>query len=151
MSETGFTIVEVIVTLTLAALFVAFFVQMFESIAAQQFSASRQAVAHNIAYSNLSKIPNSNAIEDLLGTGNGYVCSNSENSLTSNSSAPGTIIIASDGPHIETNTQGLPNPTQEVRAYSPLGCGNRLIKIESTVTYGFTSTQGEAVHATYIR
>ena len=153
VSETGFTIVEVIVTLTLAALFVAFFVQMFESIAAQQFSVSRQATAHNIASSNLSKFPSSSAIDDLLGSG-AYSCSpspSSENDLTSNPRAPGTVLIAPGSTHIEPDTQGLPNPVQEVRAYSPLGCSNGLIKIESTVSYGFTATQGEAVYATYIR
>lgn len=148
MSETGFTIVEVIVTLTLAAFFVAFFVQMFESIAAQQFSSVRQATAHNIAFSNLGKFPDSEAVKDVLG--GSFPCSDSINNLT-RGNVPGTVLISNSSPRRETNTQGLPNPTQEVRAYYPLGCGNSLIKIESKVSYGFSATQGEAIYATYVR
>lgn len=146
VGESGFTIVEVIVTLTLATLFLAFFVQMFESIAAQQFSTARQATANDIAFSNLSKFPSVDSVNDTIT----YNCTaGDQNDLTSTGTKTGTAIPTAD--YAETNTRGLPNPVQEVRVYSPLGCGNSLMKIESKVSYGFTSTQGEAVYATYVR
>ena len=150
VGETGFTIVEVIITLTLAALFLAFFVQMFESIAAQQFSTARQATANDIAFSNLSKFPTADSISDAVA--GGYTCTiGGQNDLTSAGTKTGTLVLDNSSPLREQELRGLPEPIQEVRAYSPLGCDNDLIKIESRVSYGFTRTQGEAIYATYVR
>lgn len=153
----GFTIVEMIVATVLAAVFLAFFIQMFRATSIQQISLSRQGHANNIAFSNLSKFPTKTSITSV---GSAYVCdastspSTNINNLTINPNAPGTVILNNTSSFRETNTQDLPGIVQEVRAFSPLGCdvpNNNLIKIISKVTYGFIGQQGEAVYATYIQ
>lgn len=145
--EQGFTVVEVLVTLVLSMLFLVFFIRMFEAINTQQLSTSRQAVANDIAYSNLSKFPTVGSIADV---GTAYTCGSSNN-LAANPDATGTVILSNSSGFRETNLRNLPEVTQEVRAYSPFGCSSELVKIRSIVRYGFSGQRGEAVYATYIQ
>lgn len=145
--EDGFTVVEVLVTLVLAMLFLVFFIQMFQAISVQQISTTRQSVANDIAYSNLSKFPTLDSIDDV---GPAYTCGSS-NDLSSNPNAAGTVILDNDDNYRETELRGLPDVTQEVRAYSPLGCSSPLVKIESAVYFGFSAQRGESIYATYIK
>ncbi|QHN43108.1 prepilin-type N-terminal cleavage/methylation domain-containing protein [Candidatus Mycosynbacter amalyticus] len=151
-SDTGFTLVEMLVTVVLIGIFIAFFVQMFRAGAAQQASIVRQAKANNLAYSNLSKFPRASSISPA------YVCdtstntSTNQNNLTINPNAAGTLILSDASANKEPTDSALPNATQEVRAYSPQGCGsNALVKLISTVTYGFTGQQTDASYATYVQ
>lgn len=154
--DTGFTIVEILVSMVLAMLFLVFFVRMFQAVAAQQVSVVRQSHANDIAFSNLSKFPTSSSIDDI---GASYTCDTSTsatantNNLTINPDANGTVILDDSSDYRETDLQQLPNASQEIRAYSPLGCGSggELVKLVSTVTYGFTGQQGKAVYATYVQ
>lgn len=145
--ETGFTVIEVVVTLVLSMLFLVFFTQMFQAITAQQLSVARQSSANNVAFSNLSKFPTINSISEV---GTAYACGNT-NDLSTDPDASGTLILSDSSSFRETNLQNLPEANQVVRAYSPLGCGHNLVKLVSRVTYGFEGQRGEAVYATYIK
>lgn len=145
--ESGFTIIEVLVTLVLAMLFLVFFIQMFQAITAQQLSVARQSAANDVAFSNLSKFPTVSSIADV---GTAYTCG-STNNLAADPNAAGTVILNDSSSFRETNLQNLPEANQAVRAYSPLGCSSSLVKVVSRVTYGFEGQRGEAVYATYIK
>lgn len=151
-AHAGFTVVEMLVTVVLAGIFIMFFTQMFRAGAAQQASIVRQAKANNIAYSNMSKFPRASNISPV------YVCdtstnaSTNQNNLTINPNAAGTLILSNSSSNKEPVDDSLPNTTQEVRAYSPQGCGsNTLVKLVSKVTYGFVGQQADTSYATYIQ
>lgn len=153
----GFTIVEMIVTVVLAGIFLTFFIQMYRATNAQQLSLIRQSTANDIARSNLAKFPTAAALPT-------YVCSttssNNPNNLTINPNAPGTSIpliaptATPSGPgevRREDTPDNLGTVTQEIRAFSPQGCGaNEPIKILSRVTYGYEGQQNTVEYATYV-
>lgn len=152
-SQQGFTIVEMIVTIVVAALFFTLFFQVYVVLESQRLVVARQAKASDVAYSNLRKfttrpagltcdgsmdlIANSNAPGKLLG----------DQTNTTNSSTYGFLAEPT------TVTQSLgPSSTQTVYAFAPSGCANFTtdpIKITSTVTYG---NNGDSVsHASTIK
>lgn len=141
-SSAGFTIVEMLVTVVLAGMFLAFFVQMFRATAAQQTSLVRQSSANDIARSNLSKFPNTSSIP-------GYTC-DSTNDLSSNPNAAGTQILAAA--NYEPDPGNLGTLNQTVYAFSPQGCSGShpTIKLVSRVEYGFTGQRDSVEFATYV-
>lgn len=141
-SELGFTIVEVVVTLVVTSLFLAFFFQMYLMGESQRLVLARQSTASNIAYANLRKIT---ARDDVVA----IAPCNSTTDLTANSTAPGTAITSLITPESTTNSGLNGTITQTIKAYYPKGCGSNMpIKIEATTSYG--SPQESVVHATYI-
>jgi len=149
----GFTIVEMLVTLVLAGLFLVFFLQMFRASSAQQMSLVRQAAANDIAKSNLSKFPRTSTITPAYTCDTNTTVASNTNNLMINPNAAGTVILNNSSANREPSTDSTPNLVQEVRAYSPMGCltTGSPVKIVSRVTYGFTGQQGEAVYATYVQ
>jgi Tfp pilus assembly protein FimT len=150
----GFTIVEVMVTLAMTALFLTFFFQMYLAMESQRIGVARQALASDIAYTNLrkfTKIPSS------------LTCSSSMD-LVANSSATGFSLGTQTDwqtPNIwgfqaesPASTKQLGSTsTQSIKAFAPKGCSGttingNLVKIESTVTYG--ANNDKVVHASYI-
>ena len=152
-TQQGFTIIEMIVTIVVAALFFTLFFQVYVVLESQRVLVARQARASDVAYSNLRKFTarpaglacdssmdlaaNNNATGKLLG----------DQTNTTNSSAYGFIAE----PTSVTRALGT-NATQTVLAFAPSGCtnfANEPIKIVSTVTYGINGDK--VTHASYIK
>lgn len=153
----GFTIVEMLVTVVLAGLFVTFFVQMFHAMAAQQLSLVRQASAQDIAKSNLSKFPTSNAIAAVVDpvpacNTTTTPASSNDNNLTINASAVGTTLLNDSSSYKEADPGTIGELVQRVQAFYPAGCNGTTvpIKVESSVEYGFVGQRDKVVYAAYI-
>ena len=146
----GFTLVEMLVTVVLAGVFLAFFIQMFRATSAQQSSLIRQSAANDIAKSNLAKFPTA---ASLTNAPTSYLCDSNAtgntNNLTINPSAAGTSVLATS--QQEADPGNIGNVVQTVRAYSPRGCGASLpIKVVSSVEYGFAGQRDTVEYATYV-
>lgn len=149
-AHAGFTVVEMLVTVVLAGIFLAFFVQMFRATAAQQLSLVRQSIANDIAKSNLAKFPTAGS---LTNAPTSYVCdtntTGNTNNLTVSAAVAGTSVLADSQKETDPGTIG--ELVQTVRAYSPRGCGPNLpIKVVSTVEYGFVGQRDKVEYATYV-
>lgn len=134
-TTTGFTTIELLITLFVAFAFIASFFRLFTVIDQSTTESRWQSTASSLAYSNL---------RNFSTRPSGFVCDSVTN-LTLNASAAGQLIFSpTPGTH-----EGLPGTvTQEVRAFAPAGCGaNMPIKIQSTVEYG---DNREATHATFV-
>lgn len=150
MQEKGFTIIEVVVTLAVVTLFLSFFFQMYLAMESQRISVARQALASDIAYSNLRKftvrpnIPCDAATMDISGGTAGKTGGNlgDENGSTYSFVAEPVDALAGLGGNVH----------QTMRAFAPKGCGAEFattpLKIEATVTYG--TSGGKVVHASYL-
>ncbi len=145
-SDSGFTIVEMIVSLVVMVIFATLLFQMFLVGTTQQGTVSARASAIDIAAINLSKIDSRDS--PLLSS---ITCStaatNNPNNLTINSSAAGSNITFT---HESTSGTNLPSGTgtvQKMVALFPRGCTNSMpIEIISTVEYN-----GETItRATYV-
>lgn len=148
-SSEGFTVVEMIVTIVIASLFLAFFIQMFRASSNQQQIVFNQSVVNDIAKSNLDKFPNSSGFTYTCDT-NPSTTANTNN-LAIRPSAPGTTLLQDSSPNKEPDPGHLGVLSQTVKAYSPLGCGaNNPIKIESKVQFGPPDARDEVVYATYV-
>lgn len=143
-SDAGFTVVEIVVTLVLTAVFLTLFFQMYMIMEWRRIAVARHATASDIAYSNLRKFVARPTV----------TCDAAKMDLTASdaSSKPGLVLgdetnnptpsaygFVAEAP---AATQSLgSNVTQSVRAYAPKGCGTPTftdtpIKLEATVTYG---------------
>ena len=127
----GFTIIEVIVTIVVALLFIGAIAQLY--VAQYQLSSSVVAYTHAdiLAYNNLRT----------------YAYGASPTWFVCSGSAPYTKNYIQSG-----STAGIPGPvTQTVTATAPFGCGGSSsgypIQVVSTVTYG--PNNRKVVHATY--
>jgi prepilin-type N-terminal cleavage/methylation domain-containing protein len=153
-NQQGFTIIEVLVTLIVVSLFLYTFFQSYLTLESQRVNVARQAIASDVAYTNLRKITSRPA---------GLTCDPATMDLTSgdtsleNRGKSGVNLF--DPPYNypkETNTETVgklgTSSTQTLAVYAPNGCTNFLgnpLKIVSTVTYG---TNGDkVVHASYIQ
>ncbi len=156
-TEDGFTIVEMVVTLVVMTLFVTLLFQTYLADIAQQTHILQQASANDIAITNLKKIVARTS--PLLSSITCDPSSSSQNNLTTNASASGSIIAtnAAGGTPQWTATQATAEPitgtrlpsstTQTLTAFFPEGCGLTMpVEIVSTVNYGSDS----ATHATYV-
>jgi Tfp pilus assembly protein FimT len=146
-NSSGFTIVEVIVTLAVTTLFLTLFFQVYLAMESQRIGVARQALASNIAYANLRKFTTRPAIPS---------CTSAMDMTTSN---PTGLLLGDENsssygfvPEPASSTNGLgANIHQTVKAYAPRGCttfSTDPIKIESTVSYGNNGDQ--VVHASYV-
>lgn len=143
-SEKGFTVVEMIVTIAVLAIFMTGIFQSYLLLESQRVEVARQARASDIAYSNLRKFQIIPA---------GLLCSTS-GQIIGDSSKP--ILTPKDyGFHPESGEtikyMGS-SLTQKVTAYAPYGCTgtnftNDTVKIVSTVTY---EGGGSVSHANFV-
>lgn len=130
--QKGFTLVETIVTIVVASIFIASIVTLYGSIDQAYSQSHYRAVASDVAYSYLRKYTASGSLSSFTcSTATG---SSNTNDLTINQNAVGQTL--------ESGTvSSLPKPTTySVIALAPYGCsgtnaGKPLI-IRSTVTYG---------------
>lgn len=163
----GFTIVEMLVTVVLAGIFLTFFLQMYRATNAQQQSLIRQSIANDIARSNLAKFPIALSVTNAT-CNNGRVntndcgasgmpqcdsigtSANSTNNLKVRKDAPGTSITLAAEP--DPGTLGA--ITQSIRAFWPQGCGSNVpIKVTSSVEYVFGGSAGQSntvEYSTYV-
>lgn len=137
----GFTIIEMVVSLAIVALFLLFFIQLFLTTESQRISTLRRTTASDIAYSNLRKFASRPAL----------AC-NTDMDLSATANAPGTIISTPTYSFTAETTPGVlgTGVTQVVRAYAPSGCtayNANPVKIISEVTYG---TNEKIIHAAFV-
>lgn len=155
-ATSGFTIIEVIVTLALTSLFLTFFFQMYLAMESQRIGVARRAQASDLAYSNLRKFTSRPSIP----------CDAASMDLTAADGATKTGLLIGDETNMSTpSAYGfIAEPTsdtsllggsvrQSVRAFAPRGCTgtnftDNPVKLESTISYG---TKGDKiVHAIYV-
>lgn len=114
-NERGFTVIEMLVTVVVAAIFAFMFYQLFISSTKLNDTARRDAIASEIAYSNLKKYPTA-------------------------ASVTGLAACATPSP---TNTESVTNTyddigqvTETIVSSYPFACDNPdILKVESSVSY----------------
>lgn len=117
--ESGFTLVEIIVTIVVGGVFVALLATGYQVIVSHQQSIVRYTTANNIAKANLNKYR----------IGSGTVCN------TSNPSAVISLLTNTTGNPEPIPSGNYPNFTQTVTAQYVHGC-SALPTIISVVSYG---------------
>lgn len=149
-NESGFTAVELLVTIIIAAMFAVAFYQLFITVNQSSSNARNRATASDIAHANLRRYASAgSAYKDWFTCSTASGSSNT-NDLSVNSNAPGTTLMS--GNLIPSNAD-LPGPvTYSVKALAIFGCSgtnaNAPIRVESIVTYGPQSTVMK--HATLV-
>lgn len=153
-TENGFTVVEVVVTLVVMAVFVTLFFQTYLTNVTQQKAVIARSAADDIAVTNLKKITTRNS---TLISGNSITCG-SANDLTATPAGTGSVIdlhTYASGTYEEslsgTDLAAYPATKQTLTILYPQGCNPPAtvpIEVISTVNY---NSGGESVqHATYI-
>ncbi len=128
----GFSTVELLITLFVAAAFVGAFYQLFVSTSQDSIDTKRYAIANSLAYSNLNQYQSKPS--GMASCSSGYTYEPSGFPTTG-------------------SVNGLPGSvTQTVIASYPFTCSknNDVIKIESSVAYGPSSQRITVTHATYV-
>lgn len=142
--ESGFTLVEVIVTIVVTVLFITAFFQTILAMQSQRVNVSRQAKASDIAFSNLRKITQRPS---------GITCDNSMD-LVADASASGKDLSDYFTPEPASTVQDLGGTvTQTMKAYAPAGCSaydTTPVRIVSTITYG-NNGENTVTHATLVQ
>jgi type II secretory pathway pseudopilin PulG len=135
-SRDGFTVVEIVVTVVIAGIFLITLIQSFRAIASQQESVARYAKANDIARINLSKYRSVGSL--------GRTC---DPALTST-----TFYILNDSsPNREaTPTGNYPNFSQNVTVQWERGCSAPPV-VKSIVTYGPATSTERIVQSSYAR
>ena len=149
----GFSIVELVVAITISALFGVAILQLISSINNLATESARRTTASNIAYNDMRKYANGqkpmwfNCIGDEAGE---TTAPFSDGKTKPN--ATGQVLM-----NVTTNTmvQHLPPPVvEQVIAIAPYGCGDsgpgQPIRVQAKVTYGQGASQRTITHATYV-
>lgn len=137
-AQTGFTTVELLVTILVATSFIVGFYQLYALSQKLSGSARQNSVASAVAFSNLRKFHS-------IDYPTWFVCNSSSEVTAENPTPPGQILLT------ETRTDlDLPAPvTAEVLAFAPYGCGeSKPVKVMSVLRYGPSAK--EVMHATFI-
>ena len=135
----GFTTIELLITLFVATTFIAAFAQVFSVIDRGAAEARWQSAASNLAYSALRKY---NARPGS------FVC-NSTTNLAANASAAGQTLSTTTYTAPDVGLPGT-QATVIVVAYAPAGCAaDTPIKLVATTTFG-TNPARKVIHATYV-
>ncbi len=126
--QSGFTVVELLTSIIVAALFVGVFYQLFVVLVSVNASARNMSQASSLAYSNMRRYPTAASTN--------LTCSTNTTSLISTTGA-------------DSSYPELGSVTEVVTASFPYGCTAiyDVIKLVSTVTYG---TNSKVSHATYV-
>lgn len=150
-SESGFTLVEMIVALVIMSTFLTLLFQMFYATETQRILIARREAANDMSVTNLRKFPNKIALTAAIGS---LPTCNSTNDLTVTPTPTGTSypLSGSLAAYRETPAAPLPSSTvQTLYVLYPQGCGAPAvypILLRSTVTI----QGGETItHAAYIR
>lgn len=132
--QSGFTIVELLVTIIVAALFISVFYNMFLILVGINSNARNVAQASDLAYANMRRYPTAATV-----TGTGITCASPGGSGN---------LLSTTG--TDSNYPELGTVTETVTASYPYGCTAvyDVIKLVSVVTYGSNSTK--VSYATYV-
>lgn len=121
-TQAGFSAVELLITLFIAAAFVGTGAQLYSVIIQNSDEARMRAKASNIAYDNVRR-------------------------YSAKATSPCSVISASPTPTIPSDS-GLTNASITVTISCPYGAGMPTSKVEARVLFG--TPQQEAVHAVYV-
>ena len=121
-NQSGFSAVELLITLFIAATFIAAGYQLYSVITANSSEARRQARASNIAYDYLRR-------------------------YQTQATAPCTNVLPNPTPTIPSNSN-LPSPSITASITCPYGLGTPVTKINVSVKYG--NPQVEVAHAIFV-
>lgn len=164
-TQSGFTVVEMVVTLVVMSLFLSVFLQLFLTGESQRIVVVRRAAANDIALTNLHKIRTKTSVSlPACTTG-----ASSANNLVDNIYAAGSVVatgdstdnvnyptrnwltlgLASSATGEPTTGTSLPSNTiQKLLVVYPRGCGTGApAKIISSVTYNGSESVS---HAAYV-
>jgi prepilin-type N-terminal cleavage/methylation domain-containing protein len=119
--QSGFSAVELLITLFIAAAFIATSYQLYSIIIKDGGEARQQAKASNIAYDNLRR-------------------------YAPQATSPCSVFTPTPTPTIPTGS--LPSATITVSITCPYGTSVSVTKVQVSVTYG--TPQKEVVHAIYV-
>lgn len=120
--QSGFSAVELLITLFIAAAFIGTGYQLFSVVTQNGESARQKAKASNIAYDNLRR-------------------------YSPQATNPCTAVTPSPSPSIPSDS-GLPNASISVSITCPYGTSVGLTKVTATVTYG--NPQESVVHVLFV-
>lgn len=136
--QNGFTTIELLITIIVAAMFTITFYQMFMVLNSFSTATKQQALADNLAYTYVKKY----IAPDVI-TSSWFTCSTASgssniNDRTVNPNAPGSTIESGS---LTPSSAGLQSPvTYTVTAVSLYGCtGNNAgtpIEVQAVITYG---------------
>lgn len=142
--ENGFTVIEMVVTLIVLALFLTLFFQLYATSESQRLAVLRRAAANDIAMTNLKKI----SVKTLIPSGQS--CANGGGTIATNVSGQNPTWTAASLNAEPISGTSLPNDTtQTVAASYPYGCSAAMpAKITSTVSY--SSGSETVTRETYI-
>jgi prepilin-type N-terminal cleavage/methylation domain-containing protein len=125
-NEQGFTVIEMLVTVIVAATFAFMFYQLFIGSTKLNDSARRDAIASEIAYSNLRKYPTADSVTGLA------ACTSPTPTATLLSATP--------------TYDDIGQVTETITASYPFACDNPdVIKLESSLSY-----KGSANKVSYV-
>lgn len=138
----GFTTIEVIVVILVAASLIASISQMISYVGTTAQDAHLQEVARNLAYNNMRIYANGR--QPLW-----FSCNSATNGVQNPNGSGQNLINTTSN----SSVNGLPAPVrQKVTAFAPYGCGSdgsgMPVRVISEVSYG--NPAKEAVHATYV-
>lgn len=135
--EEGFTMVEMIVSVIVIALFMTTFYQIFRVNESQRVLLAQRTAADNIAQTNLNKIT---SVTGLPACG-------ASNDLTVNANSTGSDVTFTAESTSGTSLPSGSATTQSLKVTYPRGCGaNMPAKITSTVTFNSESVS----HAAFV-
>jgi len=120
--QSGFSAVELLITLFIAAAFVATGYQLYSIVTQNGESAREKAKASNIAYDNLRR-------------------------YSPQATSPCSAVTASPTPTIPSDSN-LPNASISVVLSCPYGTSTSITKVTATVTYG--NPQESVVHVLFV-
>ncbi len=124
----GFTAVELLIALFIAALFILGGYQLYGTVALRLGNARETAQASNVGYSILR---NQGSVHQLI---------------TNNCTNP---AIENVDPATVTGLTNLPNATATIRRCRPVAAST-MIRVLVTVQYGSTTPLKEVIHVTYV-
>lgn len=127
-SQEGFTAVELLITLFVAAAFLVTGFQLYTFILRSGSASYQMALANNAAYVNLRQLA---------------------------SSSPDCASLPSSTSAALTGVTGLTSPTITQTVTAPYGCpwggSNSIMKVEINVTYGPSNNRQGVYHALYVQ
>jgi Tfp pilus assembly protein PilV len=125
---TGFSAIELLITIFVAAAFLAAGYQLYSAVLRYGADTRNQTTASNIAYDYLRR-------------------------YSSQATNPCTVVTPVPAPTIPTPPAGgvaLPSPSITASITCPYGTANGTSLVSVTVTYGYTSPQKQVQHAVYV-
>lgn len=126
--QTGFSAVELLITIFVAAAFLAAGYQLYSAVLRNGADTRNQTIASNIAYDYVRR-------------------------YSSQATNPCTVVSPVPAPTIPTPPTGgasLPSPSITASITCPYGAANGTSLVSVTVTYGYTTPQKQVQHAVYV-